>query len=149
MKVQTLSDADFLRRLQRMDFCRYDPDLKLVKINEEVCSENFYYGLIYRKLVKFLTAYRPEGKLFTYPKASDVVLPYYSGCLLRYVFDVLDSGIDYKDTCWYRKCENSRLIGYTRESIPLSIKDALARSTLKDADKLLKNYDSLTLSAFM
>ena len=148
MTVQTLSDAEFLRRLKRMEFCRYDPVEKLVHVSEEVCSENFYYGLIYRKLVKFLTIYRPEGELFNYPKASDVVLSYYSGCLLRYIFDVLDAGVDHKDTCWYKNCENSRLIGYTGETIPLGIRGTLARSTLKDADKLLKNFDSLTPSAF-
>lgn len=148
MTVHILPDGEFLDRLRGMHFCRYNSERKLVEITEEIHSDDFYYGLIYRQLVEFLTTHSPEGDLFSYPKASEVVLSHYSGCLLRYVFDVLDSRIDYKDTCWYKKCENSRLIGYVGNTFPADLQGELSRSTLKDSDKLLKHYDFLSPSSF-
>ncbi|MDB4659646.1 hypothetical protein OAE57_01080 [Synechococcus sp. AH-551-C10] len=148
MTVHILSDVQFLDKLREMNFCRYNSERKLIEITEEVHSDDFYYGLIYRKLVKFLTTYSPEGDLFDYPKASEVILSYYSGCLLRYVFEVLDSGIDFKDTCWHKKCENSRLIGYVGNTFPCDLQSELSKSTLKDTNKLLRSYDSLSPSFF-
>ena len=148
MTLQIIPDSDFLCYLQEMDFCRYNPDRKLIEITNEIQSDEFYYGSIYRKLVQYLTMFRPEGDLFLYPRASEVVLSYYSGCLLRYVFDVLDFGIGHKDTCWYNKCENSRLISYVGQNKSFDIESELSRSTLKDTDKLLGKYKSLKPSSF-
>ena len=148
MSVEVLSDADFLRRINQMGFCRYDHERGGIEIIREVHTDEFYYGSIYRNLVKFLTLYAPKGELFNYPKASEVKLSFYSGCLLRYVFDLLDNGLEHADTCWYKKCENSRLIGYVGENTQFDIEYELSRSTLKDSDRLLSRYKRLTPSLF-
>ena len=148
MTVQIISEAEFLYQLEQIDFCRYDPDRKLVEVTEEIHSDQFYYDIIYRKLVKFLTNFRPEGDLFYYPKVSEVALSFYSGCLLRYVIDVIDLGINHTNTCWYQKCENCRLISFVGNKSTFDYKAELNRSTLKDSDKLLNNFSSLTSSSF-
>ena len=112
MSVNEVSEKYFINYVNSLDFCNFDMDQKVININSFRDNEIFFIKEIYDRLVSFLQKNSPPEGLLYFPKVKDIELGYYSGCLYNYIHEIRDLGKRHEDTCWFKNCENSVLLGY-------------------------------------